>query len=221
MIEWGITAAAGWHFPQGEEVDGVAAVAARWPSRRTRRMSSLGILLTALVEEAPPPVDASVIYATTYSEAIALEHYLESLPDASPTNFQTSIHPGGIEQALIAAGCPVRALFPLAGTGHLVSQTLHMAALTSSEATQVAFGEEKGTWLETLGVASAVTFAGMLRMTKTGDGSAGRFAYSPEENRDLPGREPSSEEFVRSLIDRRDLVWRSVFGSFILEWRRQ
>jgi len=201
----------------------VAALGSGWPQRKVRRMSTLGILLATLVEEAPPATNAAVFYATTYTEARSLERYLESLPDASPTRFQTSIHPGGIEQALILAGLPVEALYPLAGEEYLVSQSFQLALNNERDKAVIYGGEESGTWLADLGIASRCSFAfalhiddnptdalGSLRWVEAGAGDDG-----PDHARPAG---PTLFDVAAALSARKPLAWTSPFGRFDLEW---
>src|SRR6187549_1436217 len=73
----------------------------RFPRGATRRMTQLGLLVGAALEEFSPQPDDALVYASAYAETRALEGYLESFPAASPTLFQTSIHPSAVQQALI------------------------------------------------------------------------------------------------------------------------
>lgn len=223
MNNFTITSADSYFFPQGTERQGVEAVAARWPSRRTRRLSSLGILLTALVEDDPPSRETAVVYATSYSESRALEGFLESLPDASPTNFQTSIHPGGITQALIAARCPVETLYPLAGMRALISQALHLGSNSGKNEVCLYFGEERGTWLADLGVASQTTYAGKLRLVADASGnlpSVGLLQCLPAVPPFNTSSEPESEELAKAIKNRVNLQWVSATGSFAINWHK-
>src|SRR5687768_1003395 len=96
----------------------------RFPRGATRRMTQLGLLVgTALEELAPRPNDA-VVYASAYAETRALESFLESFPGASPTLFQTSIHPSAVQQALITRQSPIAEFFPLTGRAHLVAHAV-------------------------------------------------------------------------------------------------
>src|SRR5690606_15875961 len=80
----------------------------RFPPRAVRRMTHLGLLVGAVLQELEPTGDETLVYATSYGEARALEDYLHSFPTASPTLFQTSIHPSGVQQALIGRQRSVR-----------------------------------------------------------------------------------------------------------------
>ena len=86
-------------------------------------------------------------YATTFSETMCLEAYLDSFPNPSPLMFQNSIHPSGLEQVLIARQMPVSEFLPFAGRRHVMHAAL-IAACTTDKARQwVVASEEQGTWL--------------------------------------------------------------------------
>ena len=67
----------------------------------TRRMTQLGLLVGATLGPLEPAEDDAIVYASSYGESRALEAFLESFPFPSPTLFQTSIHPSGVQQGLI------------------------------------------------------------------------------------------------------------------------
>src|SRR5688500_19844469 len=66
----------------------------RFPRGATRRMTQLGLLVGAALEDLSPQPDDALVYASAYAETRALEGYLDSFPAASPTLFQTSIQIG-------------------------------------------------------------------------------------------------------------------------------
>src|SRR3954469_15124915 len=100
----------------------------KFPRASLRRMTHLGLLLGAALEETFSPDDA-LVYASSYAETRALEDFLSSFPAASPLGFQTSIHPGGVQQVLIGRQQPIARLWPLAGRARLVEQALQAALL--------------------------------------------------------------------------------------------
>lgn len=143
----------------------------------TRRMTQLGMLVGAVLGELAPAADDALVYASQFGESRALEGYLDSFPSASPTLFQTSIHPSGVQQALIGRQQSVREVFPLSGGDHLVASALLTALLAPAPRALLAGGEERGTWLLEKKVASDRAFAFALALTRTGDaGSLGRVA---------------------------------------------
>lgn len=151
----------------------------RFPKGATRRMTQLGLLVGAALDDLAPRADDAVVYATAYGESRALEAYLDSFPSASPTLFQTSIHPSAVQQAMITRQQPVGEFFPLTGRGHLVAQAIQTALLSSAPRVLVCGGEERGTWLLERGVASARTFAFALALGTEPAGALARLALTP------------------------------------------
>src|SRR4051812_39911426 len=85
----------------------------KFPRAALRRMTHLGLLLGATLEGVTLAPDDAVVYASSYAETRALEDFLASFPAASPLGFQTSIHPGGIQQVLIGRQQRIARLWPL------------------------------------------------------------------------------------------------------------
>jgi len=99
---------------------------------------------------------------------------------ASPTLFQTSIHPSSVQQVLIGRQRSVREFFPLAGGPYLAGQALLVALLATTPRVIVCGGEERGTWMAECGVASTRAFAFALALTAVpGAGALGRLTLSP------------------------------------------
>ena len=119
----------------------------RFPRGATRRMTQLGMLIGAALEEMAPRPDDALVYASAYAETRALEDYLDSFPTASPTLFQTSIHPSAVQQALITRQLQIGEFFPLTGRAHLVAHALQAALLSPADRVLLCGGEERGTWL--------------------------------------------------------------------------
>ena len=112
----------------------------RFPRGATRRMTQLGLLVGAALEDLAPQPDDALVYASAYAETRALEGYLDSFPAASPTLFQTSIHPSAVQQALISRQLEVGEFFGYC-TAYLVCcytprewQKPHLPNLTGSPA---------------------------------------------------------------------------------------
>jgi len=150
----------------------------RFPKNTTRRMTRLGLLVGAALEPLGLSEDDTLVYASGYAETRALEGYLDSFPSASPTLFQTSIHPSAVQQALIARQRPVRQFFPLTGGGCLPAQALQVALLAPSPRTILCGGEERGTWLLAQNAASDRTFAFALTLSVSPDNALGRVTLS-------------------------------------------
>src|SRR3954466_10434575 len=101
----------------------------KFPRAALRRMTHLGLLLGSSLEGVTLAPDDAVVYASSYAETRALEDFLASFPAASPLGFQTSIHPGGIQQVLIGRQQRIARLWPLAGRSRLVEQAWRTALL--------------------------------------------------------------------------------------------
>jgi len=80
--------------------------------------------------------------------------------------FQTSIHPSGVQQAVIGRQRNVRELFPHAGGGQLPVQGLLTAMLSPAPRAVLVGGEERGTWLVDAKAVSDRTFAYALALTR-------------------------------------------------------
>src|SRR5688572_6341435 len=176
----------------------------RFPRGATRRMTQLGLLIGAALEELAPQVDDALVYASAYAETRALESYLESFPAASPTLFQTSIHPSAVQQALITRQTELREFFPLTGRIHLAAHAVQAALLATASRVLICGGEERGTWLLEQRAASERTFAFALALTSSADGAIARVALDVE----APQRAASAfslPEFFDALRDRRPL----------------
>lgn len=165
-----------------EPADTRARLKSRFPAGAARRMTQLGMLVGATLADLQPGEDDALVYAATFGEGRTLESYLDSFPEASPTLFQTSVHPSGVQQALIARQQSVREVFPLAGDGQMVVQALLTAMLAPAPRVLLAGGEERGTWLVEAEAASDRTFAFALALTReAGPGPMGRLALIPAD----------------------------------------
>lgn len=150
-----------------------------FPPGAGRRMTLLGMMVGTAVKAVATAEIETFVYASEYGESISLENYLRSFPSPSPTLFQTSIHPSGVQQGLILRQQPVRELIPLAGGPELPLQAA-LACLTNP-APKVLWcgGEESGTWLRDIGVAAPRSFAfALVLATGTPAGALGRIRLS-------------------------------------------
>jgi hypothetical protein len=143
----------------------------RFPRGATRRMTQLGLLVGAALDELAPRADDAIVYASAFAESRALEGYLDSFPTASPTLFQTSIHPSAVQQALITRQHAVGEFFPLTGRAHLVAHAVQAALLSPAPRVLLCGGEERGTWLLEERVASDRAFAFALALTRDATGA--------------------------------------------------
>lgn len=173
----------------------------RFPRGATRRMTQLGLLVGAALDDLAPAADDAVVYASAFAETRALEGYLESFPTASPTLFQTSIHPSAVQQAMIHRQHAVGEFFPLTGRAHLVAHAVQAALLAPAPRVLLCGGEERGTWLLQQGVASERTFAFALALTREAAGAQARLtlARAPEG---APAVECTLPEFFAALVAR-------------------
>ena len=151
----------------------------RFPRGSTRRMTQLGLLIGASLDSLSPGADDTVVYASAFAESRALESYLESFPAASPTLFQTSIHPSAVQQALINRQHPIGEFFPLTGRTHLVAHALQTAMLSPAARVLLCGGEERGTWLLERGIASDRSFAFGVALSSSPLGAIARVALLP------------------------------------------
>ncbi len=189
----------------------------KFPRASLRRMTHLGMMLGATLDGVALAPDDALVYATSFAETRALEDFLTSFPAASPLGFQTSIHPGGIQQVLIGRQQPIARLWPLAGRARLVEQALLTALLEPAPRVVLAGGEEKGTWLLEQGMASARAFAFGIVLTSHREGAAGRVTFAPGIGlKDEPC--PALGLFADALAERRPLAWRGVSGGWQLDW---
>lgn len=182
--------------PDNEKED-LATITSNLPRRAARRMSTLGILLHSVLEKEALTLDTTVIYGTTYTEANALESFLESMPYASPTAFQTSIHPGGIEQALILRKQALGPFLPMAGETTLVVQMLKAAFTATTPEILLCGGEEQGGWLREFEIAYPSSFAFSMRLSRVPLKTGMQIEWDPEA--DPVSALPSLEEIIRQL----------------------
>jgi len=153
-----------------------------FPAGAARRMTQLGMLVGATLDALSPQSGDTIVYASRFGEGRALEAFLESFPSASPTLFQTSIHPSGVQQGLIVRQRATTELMPIAGSPAQVAQALLAALLSPAPRALVCGGEERGTWLTAHGAASDRTFAFALALSRVAaPGALGRIALEPGE----------------------------------------
>ncbi len=131
----------------------------------TRRMTLLGMLVGSVLEGLNCGEEDTLVYASAYGESRALETYLDSFPDASPTYFQTSIHPSGVQQSLIGRQRSVRQVYPLACGASLPGIALRTAFLATTARVLLCGGEEQATWLSARGLASTRNYAYALALS--------------------------------------------------------
>lgn len=213
-------------------VEARTRLADKFPRSALRRMTHLGLMLGSTLDGVALTPDDALVYATTYAETRALEEFLASFPAASPLLFQTSIHPGGVQQVLIGRQQPIARLWPLAGRERLVEQALLSALLEPAERVVLAGGEERGTWLLEQDMASERAFAFGLVLTHQREGAVGRIALVVPTSdgigvdrlkAELPTAAadpcPMLPAFADALAEHLPLAWNGAGGKWSLEWR--
>jgi hypothetical protein len=193
-----------------------ARLADKFPRTALRRMTHLGLLIGSVLDGTPLGPEDALVYASTYAETRALEEFLLGFPAASPLLFQTSIHPGAVQQVLIGRQQSIARLWPMAGRARLVEQALLTALLEPAQCVALTGGEERGTWLLEHHMASARTFAFATILSRDPAGAAGRVAFTPGAPADEAG--PTLENFTEALAGRRPLHWTGAGGTWTLEW---
>lgn len=189
-------------------------LADKFPRTALRRMTHLGLLIGSALDGAPLGPDDALVYASTFAETRALEDFLLSFPEASPLLFQTSIHPGGVQQVLIGRQQPIARLWPLAGRTRLVEQALLTALLEPAPRVALVGGEERGTRMLEHNMASTRSFAFAAILTREPAGAAGRVAFTPGPQTDEVC--PTLENFTQALAGRRPLNWHGAGGLWAL-----
>lgn len=205
------------HPPVDETAAGARVrLADKFPRSALRRMTHLGLLVGSALDGVVLGPEDAVVFASTFSETRALEDFLRSFPTASPSLFQTSIHPSSVQQVLIGRAQSVARLWPLAGRARLVEQALQTALLEPAPRVAVVGGEERGSWMLDYGMASAMSFAFATVLTLGSAEAVGRIAFAPGPVTDAAC--PSLDEFTRALAERRTLRWLGAGGTWTLDW---
>lgn len=191
-------------------------LADKFPRTALRRMTHLGLLLGSTLDGAGLGPDDALVYASSYAETRALEDFLTGFPAASPLLFQTSIHPGGVQQVLIGRQQPIARLWPIAGRKRLVEQALLTALLDPAPRVVIAGGEERGTWLLEQKMASDRAFAFALALTREPAGALGRVVLTPGPVADEPC--PTLENFTAAIAARHRMGWSGAGGTWAVDW---
>ncbi len=194
-----------------------ARLAEKFPRNALRRMTHLGMLLGSTLEGVALTPEDAVVYASSYAETRALEDFLKSFPQASPLLFQTSIHPGGVQQVLIGRQQPVARLWPLAGRARLVEQALLTALLEPAPRVVLLGGEERGSWLLEQGFASEQAFAFAVVLTREKAGALGRVSFDAAPS-GVDGPVPTLAAWTQALASRQPLSWHGAGGKGSIDW---
>jgi hypothetical protein len=205
-------------LPVADEAVAAARVrlAAKFPRAALRRMTHLGLLVGSALDGVPLGPEDALVFASTFAETRSLEDFLASFPSASPLLFQTSIHPGSVQQVLIGRQQPIARLWPLAGRTRLVEQALLTALLEPAARVALVGGEERGTWMLEHHMASPRSFAFAAILTRDPTDAAGSVVFSVEPQTD--GVCPTLAEFTQAIAERRALHWQGGGGTWSLAW---
>lgn len=219
MNELHILKKAIWTEPPETGAEAFEALKSGFPKRVVRRMTRLGMQLSRVLGELELDEACGLVYATSYSEACTIEKYLASFPYPSPQAFQTSIHPGGVEQFLIHNKQPVTEFFPLAGGDDLLLRALDTARLCAGETVVLCGGEERGSWLRDVGLSSETNYAWALKVRRGSDeGSIGRIAWRGLA--EAKGTATLMTDFVQALQRQRPYHYNAPGGGELeLSWR--
>lgn len=193
-----------------------ARLADKFSRSALRRMTHLGMLAGSVLDGVALGPEDALVYASTYAETRALEEFLGSFPEASPLQFQTSIHPGGIQQVLIGRQQPVARLWPLAGRTRLVEQAMMTALLEPAARTALVGGEERGGWMLEHGIASARSFAFAAILTGDRVDAAGKISFAPSAAPDATC--PTLEALALAMEAKRPLAWHGAGGAWEIQW---
>ncbi|MBC2601047.1 hypothetical protein [Puniceicoccus vermicola] len=179
-----------------------------------RRMTANALMIHYALKDMDLSSFRTVVYQTEYSELRTLEQYVDGFPEPSPLKFQASIHPSGVEQVFIAAQCPIERFFPLADSSAPLAgiQCLDIAGGEGL----VIFAEESGTWLLEIGLASSVSFAAALSLSRSEENAIGRLEWE-KDSIALPGEDLGS--FTRAVQERRPWHSQQSEARLSLEWR--
>jgi hypothetical protein len=193
-------------------------LADKFPRTALRRMTHLGLLLGSTLDGVPLGPEDAVVYASTFAETRSLEDFLTGFPAASPLLFQTSIHPGGVQQVLIGRQQSIARLWPHAGRARLVEQALLTALLEPAGRVVLVGGEERGAWMLEHGMASARSFAFATILTREAAGAIGRVRFTPgEKSAEIS---PTLENFMEALAGHLPLNWHGAGGTWAMEWHQ-
>lgn len=177
-----------------------------FPRNSLRRMTQLGLVVGRALAHVQPKREDPLIYVSSYGETRGLEAYLESFPSPSPTLFQTSIHPCGAQQPLVAWQQPLDEFHAMTGDGDLALRGLVTALLAPASRVLLCGGEEKGTWLLAHRLASPRTFAFALALTREPVGDFyGRISLERRHTTRAASADPAVEalpDFFNRLIAR-------------------
>ncbi|MEO6994216.1 MAG: hypothetical protein ABI273_11335 [Lacunisphaera sp.] len=205
-------------LPESSEIAAGARtrLADKFARTALRRMTHLGLLIGSALDGVKLEPEDALVYASTYAETRALEDFLTSFPEASPLLFQTSIHPGGVQQVLIGRQQPIARLWPVAGSVRLVEHALLTALMEPAARVALVGGEECGSWMLEQGMAASRAFAFATLLTREPAGAVGKITFNAADKTD--GSCPSLEKFALALAQHHPLAWSGSGGDWQLLW---
>ncbi len=190
----------------------------RFEVSEARRLTPLALLLGDVIRPFNIIGDDTVVYATTYSESLILEKYFASMPAASPTYFQNSVHPSGIEQVFIARKLPITCLLPFAGSDNLMLGVFSAILLSTSKCRYLVGGEFQATWMSETSCASDVSFAYALHFSVEKAGAIGQLTWETD-GVNTEEHSMGNVLFYQKIRDRQKIrITNPDYGVFNLEW---
>jgi hypothetical protein len=190
-----------------------------FPGRTSRRMTHLGMMVSLCLQRLQVQRSIPIVYASAFAETVSLEKFIDSFPEASPAQFQSSIHPSAVEQALIPGRQAIDRFYPIISKTNLAGKGLENCFLLSDESVVLVGGEERATWLCPIGMASYESFAFGLKLSRGGEG-IGRITL----NCDKPVKDSqgvSCPELSDALRNRQSIEIPSIAlgGWLLIEWQ--
>ncbi|WOO42324.1 hypothetical protein [Rubellicoccus peritrichatus] len=197
------------------------ALRANFHLMAARRMSALPLMLGQVSQQASISPNDEIVFASEFCGTQALEAFLKSFPQASPTGFQNSTQPGAASLVLVARKQPVSGFTPVTGGVETVERALLLSLCSDNETIHFWGGEEKGNWMPEKGLAAPKNFAFYLELSKSDTDALGTLTLTPEPARHTPLVEtPSTEAFTRAMMDQLSIHFASESGGFIeISWR--
>lgn len=188
------------------------------PRSSLRRCSDLGILMATAMDALAIQENDPIVFLSKGSEARALEAYLESFPTPSPTRFQTSVHPGSIQQVRVARQAPIADYTPMIGDACLPLVGLRTVLFKEPGGCVVLGGEEQCGWLDRYDMGSTEAFVFGFRLSSEEVGCLGEVAFSFDAVRVT--EDVRLPQFFRAIRDRLPLqLAHPDIGQIQLKWR--
>ena len=187
------------------------------PRSSVRRLSRMGLQAAVLLNRLAADGTQPVVLASSHAESRSLEAFLDSFPTPSPLRFQTSVHPSSVQQARVALQAPLRTYIPLCGGEWLALTALRTALQLPAARVILMGGEEAGTWLTGVGLASLASFGFGLLLSDSPEGAVGsvRWCQGPGES----GDSASLWDVFQAVERRQEIAWGHPEIGFVqIEW---